>query len=359
MDARLVLDRLTLGSLEFLAQGGQGKVWHVRSLSLPDCRPGLVFKEYTTGTVAQHGLERVVSFRSDLTPAERQELDGHSAWPVRLVRDGSDTVGIVMPLIPDTFLQNWVTPGTGTQKSSPREFQFLFIPPTTATKLGFPVVSVDDRFAICAAFARALHFLHHRNIVFGDISSKNGLWSVSSGRAEVMLVDCDAVRVAGQLSAVPALNSPDWFPPASERRSLTIWTDRYKFGLFVLRALKPGDGVSTKVDPEWVADVLDPDGMALLRSALSQDREERPTLAEWVAYFDAGRSGVGSARPPRRPATAPAAQRPVFSGWVRNADGTWKEADGSAGVPRAPRSAPSRPHRGWVRGPDGDWVEKD
>jgi serine/threonine protein kinase len=276
-----------------------------------------------------------------------------------LVRDGSQTVGIVMPLIPDSFIQDWVVPQTGTQKSSPREFQFLFIPPATATYLGFPVVSVDERFAICASFARALHFLHHRNIVFGDISSKNGLWSVSSGKAEVMLVDCDAVRVAGQQSAVPALNSPDWFPPSSERRSLTIWTDRYKFGLFVLRALKPGDGVSTKVDPEWVADVLDAGGMSLLRAALSSNRDERPTLAEWVAYFDRGRQGGGGSRSTEGEGSTVPTEGSVFSGWVRAADGTWRAADGSPGVPRTPQPPSSGRHRGWVRGPGDEWVEVD
>ena len=60
-----------------------------------------------------------------------------------------------------------------------------------------------------------------------------------------MLVDCDAVRVRGTMSAVPQLNTPDWEPPVAEQTQLTSYTDVYKYALFVLRCLSPGTNAST------------------------------------------------------------------------------------------------------------------
>ena len=45
-------------------------------------------------------------------------------------------------------------------------------------------------------------------------------------------------------------------------------SDRYKFGLFVLRCLTPGDQGSTRTDPAAAAGVLDATGMGLLRDAI-------------------------------------------------------------------------------------------
>lgn len=349
------VDELAIGALEFIANGGQGKVSRAVDFRLPDCGSGLAFKRYFE-PVSAAGLERIVALRDALIPAEKQELDGLAAWPVRLVRNGTSTVGILMPLIPEKYFQNRVLPGSGMQVHSTREFQYLFIPPERAENLGFPLVTTNQRLALCGAYAAALNFLHERSIVFGDISSKNGLWSLDGGSPSVMIVDCDAVRVTGHGATLEQLNSPDWLPPEGERQAMTIATDRYKFGLFVLRALKPGPNVSTRTDPSWVDGLLDGEGMRLLHASLDSDPSRRTPIAAWAKYFGStkGQPVQGSGRslkPPPGTVTE-------HSGWVRNADGTWRAADGSPGVPRPQPTASPGSHGGWVKGPDGGWVEK-
>ena len=125
---------------------------------------------------------------------------------------------------------------------------------------------------------------------------------------------------------------------------MTIATDRYKFGLFVLRALKPGQNVSTKTDPSWVDDLLDGEGMRLLHASLDTAPSRRTPLAEWAKYFGSAKAGTTKPRVP--------------TGWVLSADGKWRAADGSPGVPLTVPPTTSGSHGGWVRGPDGGWVEK-
>ena len=107
-----------------------------------------------------------------------------------------------------------------------------------------PVPTPTERLMICRDFAAALHLVHKNDLVVGDLSARNGLYRLDE-RPSVMLVDCDAIRVRGTMAAMAQLNSPDWDPP---ERPLTQSSDRYKFGLFVLRCLSTGAQMSTTRD---------------------------------------------------------------------------------------------------------------
>lgn len=232
-----------------------------------------------------------------------------------------------------------------------REIQYLFLGAARCAKLGFPLVNLHQRFAICAGMARVFALLHANHVVFGDLNAKNALFSVGPGRrkADVMMVDCDAVRVRGTMSAVPQLNAPDWEPPLAERTQLTHQTDVYKYALFVLRCLSPGTNASTARDPRRVAGVLDSAGQALMSASFSETPGHRPGAAQWADYFAGVRAPAGqSAAPAQTPAArTPAAAAPQASppratgrpapaastatgatGWVRTANGEWVRAGG-------------------------------
>ena len=311
-----------LGRLgELLGAGGQGRVFDAPGLHLPDAPGSLVYKEYKSVPQSGYGLRRLVKIRNGLDPDARGKLDQRTAWPVRVVEDADLVCGVVMPRIPDSYLQKRMLPGTGKIEDGIREVQNLLIPPARALRVGMPVPTPNERFMICRDFAAALHLVHKNGLVVGDLSARNGLYRLDE-RPSVMLVDCDAIRVRGTMAAMAQLNSPDWDPP---ERMLTQSSDRYKFGLFVLRCLSTGEQISTTRDPSRADAALNAEGRRLLRDALSPAREGRTTAQAWGVYFDSlltGRRSVAGVQPP----TVPAQSRVRDAGgWARDpVSGRWK-----------------------------------
>jgi serine/threonine protein kinase len=288
--------RSDLGNMDLVAEGGQGKIFKLTHFRLPDCPGGIAYKEYKPeANFAAAGLRAIVTVRSKMSDSDRATLDRCSVWPSRIVTgNGSNVVGLLMPLIPDEYRHQGKSLVGGSKKKSSgsfmkeREVQYLFIDPSRSERLGFPLVNLKQRLQICLELAKALSFLASQNIVFGDISSKNALYRIGSDPNDigVMLVDCDAVRVAGTAAAVSQLNSPDWDPPAKERSVLTHATDVYKFGLFIIRSLSPSANASLTRDPQRVAPILDQPGMALLQRSLQDAPANRPKMSEWANYLE-------------------------------------------------------------------------
>ncbi|WBB80603.1 protein kinase [Micromonospora sp. WMMD882] len=312
-----ILDRDGLGGLgPQIGEGGQARVFHAPGLTLPDAPGPLVVKEYKPGCAPPAGLRRLVAFRAGLDPDRRDRLDQLAAWPLRVVRDGDRTVGVVLPLIPDTFFQDRVLPGTGRRDLAPREVQNLLIPPARARQVGMPTPTVEQRLVICRDFAAALHFVHQHQLVVGDLNARNALFR-TTGRPAVILVDCDAIRVRGRVAS--QLNAPDWEPPEAQ---LTQSSDCYKFGLFVLRCLSTGEQRSTTRDPDRADAALDEEGRRLLRATLRAVPAERPTAWDWGSYLQFRLTGR---RLPPRPASPVRATGTVATtGWVRDpVTGRW------------------------------------
>jgi serine/threonine protein kinase len=278
-------DELALGDLGTLGrqigEGGQATVHLVPELRLPDATGDLVFKRYKGNQAAPNGLRAIVRVRSRMDVSTRGRLDQVAAWPARVVREGDAVVGVVMPLIPPSFFQERVKP-SGKAANSPREVQNLFVAEKLTRRVGMPVPTMAERFAMCRDLAGALAFLHEQQIVFGDINAKNALFRMAP-EPTVMLVDCDAVRIRGSAPVVRQLNAPDWSPP--EGSVLTQATDVYKFGLFVIRMLSPGPQASTSRSPERIAGLLDQAGKHLLSATLALDGRSRPPASAWHRYF--------------------------------------------------------------------------
>jgi hypothetical protein len=208
--------------------------------------------------------------------------------------------------------------------------------------------SVDDglnvRLRLCERFSFFLALLHNHNVVFGDISSRNTLYSLHP-KPSVMFVDCDGVRIAGNAAVVKQLHTPDWDPPEAE----AAWrigrsppqskaTDSYKLALFILRVLAPGTGASVNRDPEAAAHVIDSAGQQLLQRALKGSSRDRPSAKEWHSYFtvtlesmqrDPGSEGsVPIDAPSDRLFHTERLSVEDRPGWIRGSDGSWKRAEG-------------------------------
>lgn len=302
-----------LGGL--LGSGGQGRVFDAPRLRLPDAVGPLVYKEYKTPLQSAYGLRRLVAVRNGLDPDRRQQLDQRAAWPLRVVEEAGRVRGVVMPRIPDSYFQERRLPGTGRVEHGIREVQNLLIPAPRALRVGMPVPTARERMMVCRDFAAALHLVHKHGLVVGDLSARNGLYRLVE-RPSVMLVDCDAIRIRGNMAELSQLNSPDWETPDDK---LTQSSDRYKFGLFVLRCLSSGEQISTTRDPARADAALDPEGRTLLRAALSPRREGRTTAQEWGRYFDSRLTGRVIAAVKHQPRQENVSPR----GWQRDAAGNW------------------------------------
>ena len=160
--------------------------------------------------------------------------------------------------------------------------QHTFVAPDRNALIGMPTPTEEQRLRICRDLANVLAFLHSDDlkITFGDLKKKNELFRLDA-EPHVMLIDCDAARVRGDMGQQP--NTPDWIPPTGEL--LSVLSDRYKFGLFVLRCLTPGDQGSTRTDPAAAAGVLDATGMGMLRDAITEPPKQRPSTLEWFQYL--------------------------------------------------------------------------
>ncbi|GIF73920.1 hypothetical protein [Asanoa siamensis] len=337
----MAADAITLTEVGVLGpqigEGGQARVFRAPALVLPDAARELVLKAYRPGHQPPHGLRKLVAVRNGLLPADRDRLDGFAAWPLRVVEEGGQVLGVVLPLIHATFFVDRVLPGTGQRATTPREIQNLLIPPERALRIGMTVPDLAERFAVCRDFAAAVHFVHRQGLVLGDINACNALFRIGR-RPTVMLVDCDSIRIRGNAAVVAQLNAPDWEPP---ERQLTQESDRFKFGLFVLRCLSTGDQMSTTRDPSRADAVLDQEGRALLRAALETAPGRRPTARDWGAYFHFHLTGQ------RIPPTATS---------TRPGPGGSPATSGGAGVP--PRQSGGVATRGWVRDPaTGQWTQ--
>ncbi|MGW6441838.1 hypothetical protein [Lentzea sp. NPDC055074] len=307
-----------------IGKGGQAIVYLAPGLTLPDVSGPLVYKAYLGQQSAPHGLRAIVRVRSAMDARDRQRLDTIAAWPVRVVRCEGRVVGVLMPLIPDSFFQERFLP-TGRPSRDPREAQNLFVAPELAARLGMPSLTGADRLAVCRDLAGALSFLHDKGIVYGDVNAKNELFRLAP-EPTVMLVDCDAVRIRGSAAVVRQLSAPDWDPP--EGAVLTQATDVYKLALFVLRVLTPGPQASTARDPERVRRMLDGAGWDLLSRSLSVRAKDRPLASAWYAYLARRTPRRGSTAVDVAPAQLAEPRAPmVTSGWRRDpATGRWVPA---------------------------------
>ncbi|MHB9858850.1 hypothetical protein [Streptomyces sp. YIM S03343] len=284
----LVLAKKEIGGTEPLDRGGQAVVHAAPDLTLPDCPGPLVYKEYHRSLPDGFAepMLAIVALRERLEPRHRRILDERTMWPVRLVTDGSRACGIVMRRIPDPFFQEFRR-FNGQIVRRPRDVQHLMTPPEDNEAAGIHPARLGQRGALCRELAVTLGLLHGVGAVYGDLNQRNVLyWSDPGGRCALLLVDCDAVRLTGNVAPLPQLHVPEWAQPEGGAVQ-SVASDRYKYGLFVLRTLVGRAMGSVSRDPEDLAGVLDPTGLRLLRASLDDRPSARPSLHDWYRYWNA------------------------------------------------------------------------
>jgi len=257
-DVAIRVRKADLGQLTQIGQGGFSKVFRVPGYVLPGDPAALAYKEFTVDVAAQgRSADSVVSFREMLSETGRNEIDRYTAWPRALVEDNEGNVtGLLMPLIPAEFFTDMEDPMTGAIGPHLREMQWLIASRQQRheARINLPDVELPDRVALLAQLAYILARLHEHGWVFGDLSFRNVVFTLSPPR--IMVLDCDGAAALTDFQRRQS-STPMWDPPEcsfsgsfqgpapvqSERQDTV--TDVYKLGLAVLRCLSPGRGAAS------------------------------------------------------------------------------------------------------------------
>lgn len=393
----LIVERSALGRIEHLADGGTAKVYRCVELTFPDVG-ALVFKEYkpktrkAAGPSLLSGLLSLAQFRDGLTPKQRDSWDRKLIWPLRVVVEAGEAVGILMKLIPTEYFIT-VRTVSGSTITKPADIDMVLGADADAQRFDFPQPSMRSRLMLCAQIVTTYALVHQRGLIVGDVSARNLVFNDGPLGPRTLLVDCDSFRVAGRRAAFG--NQPhtgSWEPPealeaaarlkAARRAPGTASssiarysalsmtqskdTDVYKVGLLVTRILDHGRGKSRNRNPSEALKVVErhlPTGSAgILRAALDPDPKNRPTLLEWHNVWHGkpassqGGTGIAApatpavrqaraANPSASAALGAAAKAPGLSGTApaTRVTGNWEWADGRGWIRRSPGSATVQP----------------
>ncbi|MCT2589411.1 hypothetical protein LHJ74_05610 [Streptomyces sp. N2-109] len=289
----------TLATGEKIGDGGQGEVLAVRG------HDTLLYKSYRAPErVNGHSLAALVRVRRALPPERRARLDAQTAWPLCRVVDGGRgdrTAGFLMHRAPSSM--TWRAP-SGAAKLT--ELQFLLRAPRPAWQ---DVVqpAAGQRRELALALVELVERLHNLQLVLGDVSQANVLWTVRP-QAAVYLLDCDGFRTTGSDPVLAQAETPDWHDPLATPGTATVDSDRYKAALAVVRILTRDAYASPGKPPALVPGELDDRQEGAVRRRLAEADGaygSRPTLAEWRTALSPRDTIKLNRAPAPRPRPAP------------------------------------------------------
>jgi hypothetical protein len=296
-----------LGAMKFIAKGAVGRVYALSTFRMPGCPP-LAYKEVkqvAPGELTQKdrdqalaAMTKSVAFRAGLTPADRDDLDRYTTWPIDMVEEHGEPCGLVMPLIPPEFFVK-TRPLSGPSQSLVFDLSWLSAKEATAQAEGIDRSGVRDllvRIALLAQLVYAVGRLHKHGAVYGDLSLKNAALAVNPPR--VKLLDCDAAAALSDPTRVQ-LHSPFFKPPEMVSRGQKLQdelTDVYKLGLCIIRGLQQGPGVTQTKLVDGLVGKLDAHAVDTVRRAVSSDRSLRPSAKDLFDCLE--RNLLAKASPP-------------------------------------------------------------
>jgi len=293
------VDLSTLHLGRKLGDGGQAEVFLVEN------RPGLAFKRYRPNALQAFRVDVLEELAAE---TEHLKLEGRpitywATWPTETVTHRSQVIGFLMPLLANEFFFP-----DGNLRGKPATFAFLAREPAPFwddVRLPGPI----ERVQLLAQLAGILQQLHHRKMVFGDLSWSNVQWAQTPVR-RVILLDCDGIRLLKGAPVARQLDTPDWTDPYAIRGSVPDRDrDCYKLALMVLRVLSQHLTVRLS-DLQWPALQGLPAGTAGAITDLLQRAAgpagSRPSATEWRHALE-GRPArqVPIASPRAKPAMPP------------------------------------------------------
>ncbi|MFI6600517.1 hypothetical protein ACIBHX_30100 [Nonomuraea sp. NPDC050536] len=307
-------DRATLTLGQRLGQGGQGTVHEVLNRKI-NGQWDVAFKEYDPGvlpTLDIAALTAMTDLIGRLPGWDAAWLCDKTAWPAELVEAEGAVTGFLMRSVPQRFSFDLRTLSGTMRKLTTMEF--LLNDDAYVGQIGLQI-SDRDRLLVLADLADTLNRLHSMDIVVGDLSPKNLLFTTGAS-PECFLIDCDAMRLGGA-EALPQVETPDWRIPADEQKG-TPQSDAYKFALLAIRVFAR-DQAST--DPVRLA-ALSPALAEFAAAGLHEPPSQRPVPEQWAARLREAAisaSTVPTLVPPPPPLQVPLLPPPAGGGLSQSA----------------------------------------
>ena len=258
---------LALGPM--ISDGGQGMVFE---LTDDDTR---VLKQYKAGvTVDPDGLVALADWRAGLAGKDLAVIDQHTAWPEQVVAFDDGTHGFLMRKAPASFWH--VVEGARV----PRDLTYA-VSQDAARFVGLRPASPGEAVAVVFQLATVFDVFHRNGVAYGDLSSRNLLWTGGS-RPSTLLIDCDAAGVEGAPRALQEAQTPLWdcaWDGVEGRER-----DEYKLALLFLRLYWHFEGIIGDSTPQVQVPASRPAqrevgellGAGLWRVSL------RPSAADWL-----------------------------------------------------------------------------
>jgi DNA-binding helix-hairpin-helix protein with protein kinase domain len=263
-----------------LGGGGQGQVVDVLN------HPELVYKRYILSGVDEAALSTLITLPASMPRGDADFLERYSAWPFARVVDAGAVCGFLMPKAPAEFVGNT---GAGPKL---RQVQYLLYPPKPLWGDIAPLGEIG-RIMVILKFTMLVKILHSHDIVLGDISMNNVLWSPGDDPG-IFLIDCDGARRQGEPSPLPQPDTPDWNDPLCPSTQADLDSDRYKLALFIGRVLaasadtRPGQRLSLppSLDERFAATVTD------FFHRAGGARGTRPSAQHWLNALSTRRDTI-------------------------------------------------------------------
>lgn len=295
MIPQIELSTLTVG--DRLGDGGEGEVFRVTNHQGQVLK---LFKDTVRHELNEQGLVETVGLLGSMSPTDQAYIRSRSVWPSTVVRKSGVFVGFLMPILPReyfvkhgqkgnaveglndwnklTFRKDWCQ-NPNLESSSPA----LWFP---AGKKPENLSDSDKEKQIVLLrllldTAKIFEVLHRYNIVVGDVSGRNILWSGSVGDT-AMLIDCDGCRLENATGVTRAKQSPEWFDPFLQG-STNLQSDLYKLAVAIYRGyFSDGLGLPSGNAVPLVSQA-DSQVMALAKRGVAE--HNRPTASEWVSVL--------------------------------------------------------------------------
>lgn len=198
-DIDIAEDRLgAIGDPVGLA-GGQGTVYELIE------HPDWLYKRYHEDLdVDPDGLRGLVRWGRGLHGRDQRILDVRTSWPRYVVRHDRGH-GVVFRRANRRFTHDHDGRVLGT------DLQFACY--KTGAWAGAGPAGPRTAVAIVYRYAQVLDVLHRGHVAYGDMSFTNMLWSSSTPRPHVFLIDCDAAWLTTGPRGLPPGHTHLWIDP--------------------------------------------------------------------------------------------------------------------------------------------------
>ena len=299
--------------LEQINQGGEGRIFEFVN------DQATIYKEFffsSRHSPNLRALQQLISVTESCSEQEREYIESRTVWPKVAVTDRGRLRGYIMKRVPAQFFRLYGL------RNRPRkvlcDWNYLSMRdryennPRLVSEI--PKPNAAQTSALIADLARTVQELHRHDVIVGDMSGQNLVWT-DQPSWHVMLIDCDSFRVRGSAGVNYPKETPDWEDPVVQQGRTNQQSDIYKLGVAAYRAVW---AATTHLPPSDLANRPPPVGVpAVLPSliARSTGTGERPSATEWVQRLAEPSAAVPAPVAPSRiqPATRTEPTSPVPS----------------------------------------------